>query len=77
MGKGLVWAVYITKPHSSNLDANFTDQLVEKAMQKGVYSIRTGCGTIKLGPPLTISENALKESIDTYIECMHELENEY
>ena len=30
-------------------------------MQKGVYSIRTGCGTLKLGPPLTISEDALKE----------------
>jgi 4-aminobutyrate aminotransferase-like enzyme len=42
-------------------------------MQKGVYSIRTGCGTIKLGPPLTISEDALKEAIQVYKESMNEL----
>ena len=41
MGKGLVWAVYITKPHSSNLDANFTDQLVEKSYAERCLPIRT------------------------------------
>ena len=70
----MVWAVFISKKGSNLLDANYTDQLVEKAMQKGVYSIRTGCGTLKLGPPLTISEDALKESIDVYKECMYEME---
>jgi len=74
LGNGMVWAVYISKEDSDNLDANYTDQLVEKAMQKGVYSIRTGCGTLKLGPPLTISPDALKESIDVYVECMYEME---
>lgn len=73
LGHGMVWAVFICKPDSNELDANFTDQLVEKAMQRGVYSIRTGCGTIKLGAPLTISGSALKEAIDVYIETMSEL----
>mgnify|MGYP003727240745 CR=1 FL=1 len=45
-------------------------------MQRGVYSIRTGCGTIKFGAPLTISESALKEAIDVYIDCMSEMVNE-
>jgi len=73
LGHGMVWAVFICKPGTKELDADFTDELVEKAMQKGVYSIRTGCGTIKLGAPLTISEAALKEAINVYIECMREM----
>ncbi len=73
LGSGMVWAVFICNPGTKELDADFTDRLVEKAMQKGVYSIRTGCGTIKLGPPLTISEEALEEAIQVYKESMTEL----
>ena len=73
IGKGMVWAIFISKPNSSELDANFTDELVERAMQKGVYSIRTGCGTIKLGAPLTITEDALEEAIEVYVETMEEM----
>lgn len=73
LGHGMVRAVFICKPGSKELDADFTDKLVEKAMQKGVYSIRTGCGTIKLGAPLTISKEALKEAIDIYKDSMSEL----
>jgi 4-aminobutyrate aminotransferase/diaminobutyrate-pyruvate transaminase/4-aminobutyrate aminotransferase/(S)-3-amino-2-methylpropionate transaminase len=72
-GAGMVWAVYISKPSEAILDANLADRLVERAMQKGVFLIRTGCGTIKLGPPLTIEESALKEAIDVIIESMREL----
>ena len=73
LGNGMLWAIFICKPGSQVLDADFTDRLVEKAMQKGIYSIRTGCGTIKIGPPLTIAEDALKEAIDVYKECINEL----
>jgi 4-aminobutyrate aminotransferase / (S)-3-amino-2-methylpropionate transaminase / 5-aminovalerate transaminase len=73
LGNGMVWSVFICNPGTKELDAYFTDQLVEKAMQKGVYSIRTGCGTIKIGPPLTISELALIEAIDVYVETMSEM----
>lgn len=73
LGNGMVWSVFICNPDTKELDAYFTDQLVEKAMQKGVYSIRTGCGTIKIGPPLTISELALIEAIDVYVETMSEM----
>lgn len=73
LGRGMVWAIFISKPDSNELDANFTDRLIEKVMQKGIYSIRTGCGTIKLGPPLTISCEALKESIEVFRNSMSEL----
>ena len=72
-GKGLIAAILFNKPGSNKPDCNFPSIVCEKAMQKGVYSIRTGCGTIKLGPPLTITEDALKEAINVYIECMHEM----
>ena len=32
-------------------------------MQKGVILVRTGSGTIKIGPPLTIPDDALLEGI--------------
>ena len=73
LGNGMLWAVFICKPGTEELDAEFADRLVERAMQKGVFSIRTGCGTIKLGPPLTIEREALKEAINVYIESMKEL----
>ena len=50
-----------------------TDQIVERAMEKGVFSIRTGLGTIKLGPPLTIPDEALIEGLRVYEECFDEL----
>ena len=50
LGNGLVWAVFICDPKTSMLDANFVDRLVELALKKGVFSIRTGCGTVKIGP---------------------------
>ena len=76
LGNGLLWAIFICDPKTGELDANFTDLLVERALQRGVFSIRTGCGTIKLGPPLMIEKNALREAIDVYVESMHELIDE-
>jgi 4-aminobutyrate aminotransferase / (S)-3-amino-2-methylpropionate transaminase / 5-aminovalerate transaminase len=76
LGNGMVWAVFICKSGSEELDPEFADRLCERALQKGVFSIRTGCGTIKFGPPLTIDRDALKEAIDVYIESMQELIDE-
>ena len=73
LGNGLVWAIFISKPNSNILDAELTDKIIEKAMQKGVYALRTGCGTIKLGPPLTINEEALKEGINVLRSSMREI----
>ena len=43
------------------------------AMEKGVFSICTGRGTIKLGPPLIIPDDALLEGLSVYEECFSEL----
>jgi 4-aminobutyrate aminotransferase/(S)-3-amino-2-methylpropionate transaminase len=74
IGKGLVWGVFINKENSEDLDVEYVDKLILLALKKGVYSIRTGSGTIKIGPPLTISEGALDEAFQVYMEVMEELE---
>lgn len=71
--KGLVAAIFFTKKDSDTLDIELVDKLIYKAMLKGVNSVRTLSGTIKIGPPLTIPEDALLEAIDVYKECLQEL----
>ena len=42
-------------------------------MRKGLVSVRTASGTLKIGPPLTIPEDAIIEGVqilkDSLIEC--------
>jgi len=74
LGKGSLFGVFITQKNSEELDIDFTNQIVERAMEKGVFSICTGRGTIKLGPPLTIPDDALLEGLAVYEECLSELD---
>ncbi len=71
--KGLVAAVFFKKINSTELDIELVDNLIYKAMLKGVNSVRTLSGTIKIGPPLTIPEDALVEAINVYKQCLNEL----
>lgn len=79
-GSGMLFGVFISRPGAGDdpdgRDATFTDRIVERAMEKGVFSIRTGCGTIKLGPPLSIPDDALVEGLRVYEECIAELMSE-
>jgi 4-aminobutyrate aminotransferase / (S)-3-amino-2-methylpropionate transaminase / 5-aminovalerate transaminase len=71
-GKGFAYAAVVTKPKTSELDVDLVDTVVEKAFQKGLLMIRTGKGSIKLGPPLTISEKALIEGLNVLRESFIE-----
>ncbi|WP_294961209.1 aspartate aminotransferase family protein [Sulfurimonas sp.] len=71
--KGLVAAVFFVKLGTNELDIELVDSLIYRAMLKGVNSVRTLSGTIKLGPPLSIPMDALSEAIDVYKECLIEL----
>ena len=72
-GTGMVWAVFIRNPITKELDIELVDKIIEKAMQKGLLSIRTCCGTIKIGPPLTIADEALIEGIQVLKESLNDL----
>lgn len=73
LGKGMLFGVFVTEENSEELDIDFTNRIVERAMEKGVFSICTGRGTIKLGPPLIMPVAALVEGLRVYEECFKEL----
>ena len=73
LGKGLLYGVFITKKNSQELDNELTNYICERAMEKGIFSICTGRGTLKIGPPLTIPDAALIEGLEVYEECFNEL----
>lgn len=72
-GMGLAFAAVVVKPGTRDLDVEIVDRIIERAFEKGVMSIRTMTGTIKVGPPLTISDEALEEAMDVLIESMGEI----
>ena len=71
-GKGLIFAVHIKNPVTDALDAELVDRIIEKCMQKGLILIRTATGTIKIGPPLTITDDALLDGISVIAESIKE-----
>ncbi len=72
-GRGLVWALHLIDPDTGALDVEASDRVTERAMHKGVLTVRTGVGTIKLGPPLCIPEDAVVEGIRALGETIDEL----
>lgn len=72
-GKGLAYAAVVVKPGTRNLDVELVDRIIERAYEKGLCSIRTMTGTIKVGPPLTIPDDAIIEGMDILIESMKEI----
>jgi 4-aminobutyrate aminotransferase/diaminobutyrate-pyruvate transaminase/4-aminobutyrate aminotransferase/(S)-3-amino-2-methylpropionate transaminase len=70
--EGLLAGVFIKSPNGNDID--FVDMIIEVAMRKGLLSIRTQSGTLKIGPPLTIDDEALIEGIgvlkESLIECL-------
>ena len=73
LGRGLVAAVHFKNPAGSDPDKLFPSYVCERAMQKGLLLVHTGRESIKIGPPLIISDEALKEGIDVLEESIKEL----
>lgn len=72
-GMGMAFAAVIVKPGTEELDVEIVDKIIERAFEKGVMSIRTMTGTIKVGPPLIIDDDALVEAMDVLVESMAEI----
>ncbi len=68
-GKGLLAAI-ITKTKEQS------DKVCELAKQRGLLLVHTGRESIKIGPPLTITTDALLEGIEVIAECFGELKND-
>lgn len=48
-------------------------KLAEVCMQNGLLVVHTGRESIKIGPPLTINDEALTEGLDVFEESFHEV----
>lgn len=75
-GMGMAFAAVVVKPKTRELDVELVDRIIERAYEKGLMSIRTMTGTIKIGPPLTIPDDALAEGMDILMESMKEIVRE-
>jgi 4-aminobutyrate aminotransferase-like enzyme len=73
LGNGLIAAVVFRSPSTGEADGPFTSRVAERCMQKGLLVVHTGRESIKLGPPLTISDAALLEAVDVLGESISEI----
>ncbi len=73
LGNGMIMAVLFQDPATGKADGPFASRVAERCMQKGVLPVHTGRESIKLGPPLTISDEALLEGIAVLAESIAEV----
>ena len=76
LGKGMIAAVLFKSPETGEPDGAFTSRVAERCMQKGLLVVHTGRESIKLGPPLTMPDDALIEAVDVIEESVVEVSQE-
>ena len=69
-------AILFQDPVTREADGPFTSRVAERCMQKGLLVVHTGRESIKIGPPLTISDDALIEGIAVLRESIEEVAKE-
>jgi len=73
LGEGLISAVLFQDPATGMPDRSIASKVAQKCYEKGLLVVHTGRESIKLGPPLTITDEALVEGIDVLIESFFEV----
>ena len=68
-GTGLLAALLFIDKNGKPL-SELCDKISEKAMQRGLLVVHTGRESIKLAPPLTITEEAMLEGVAVLEECI-------
>jgi len=76
LGRGLIAAVLFRHPETGLPDGSFTSKVAELCMQKGLLVVHTGRESIKIGPPLTITDEALIEGVNVLGEAISEVASE-
>ena len=72
-GEGLIAAIIFKSTKKGISDNNFTSKVAEKCYQKGLLVVHTGRESIKIGPPLVITKEALKEGVEVLDEAINEV----
>ncbi len=73
LGEGMIMAMLFQDPGTEEADGQFTSRVAERCMQKGLLVVHTGRESIKIGPPLTISDGALIEGLAVLCESIEEV----
>jgi len=76
LGSGMIMAILFQDPVTHKADGAFASRIAERCMQKGLLVVHTGRESIKLGPPLTITDDALLEGISVLSESIAEVVSE-
>jgi len=74
-GKGLVAAVHMVKPSSTDPDPGMAAKIVRLCVEKGLLMfspVGYGGASVKISPPLVITEEPLRESLAVLEEAMAE-----
>lgn len=71
-GRGLAWGVYLTDPGTGQLDADLGDRVSTRCIELGLLMLQTNRGTLKIAPPLCISEHAFLEGIGVIEQALAE-----
>lgn len=69
-GRGMIWALVF--PESSLSSHYFSNSIVERCYRNGLLLVNTGRPSIKIGPPLTIPDDALIEGLEILREAVLE-----
>jgi 4-aminobutyrate aminotransferase-like enzyme len=72
-GIGMIAAIIFEDKFSGSGNADAISRLAERCFQKGLLVVHTGRESIKIGPPLTITEEAILEGIDVIKASMIEI----
>ncbi|MSS73574.1 MAG: aspartate aminotransferase family protein [Candidatus Latescibacteria bacterium] len=71
LGRGLVAGVHFADPNGK-VDSVLASRVCEKALRKGLLLVHTGRESIKMGPPLVITEEGLMEGLEVFEESVAE-----
>ncbi len=79
-GRGLVAGLHMVKPGGKEPDGELAFVIVEKAFQKGLLMfapVGYGGATVKIAPPLTITEEAVRDGLAALGEAIDEAAQEW
>ena len=72
-GRGLVWGVYLLVPATGQPNSNLAQRVITRCVELGLLLLPTGArGTLKIAPPLCITEEALLEGVEVIEQALAE-----
>jgi 4-aminobutyrate aminotransferase-like enzyme len=71
-GKGMIASIIFNKSFSEGLN-EIVSKIAETCFQKGLLVVHTGRESIKIGPPLTIKDDALLEGVLVMKESLNQV----